>query len=195
MANKKLTPPALVNWLLKHITGQNKDFSLNGDFDEEFYEIANRDGKTSAWLWYWKQFFSSLPFFIKDSACGNISMFNSYVKITFRNILKYKSYSLINIAGLTTGMACCILILLWVQDELSWDRFHKNPDRLFRVVEEVNNPNGIEYRIRTPIILGPTLEFEIPEIVYSTRSVLFSMILEYEDKHFTDDAIDFVDPA
>ncbi|MCH8874751.1 ABC transporter permease [candidate division KSB1 bacterium] len=61
-------------------------------------------------------------------------MFKNYLKISFRNLWKYKGYSVINLAGLATGMACFILILLWVQDELSYDKFHENTNRLFRVV-------------------------------------------------------------
>jgi len=57
-------------------------------------------------------------------------MFKNYIKIALRNIKKHKGYSFINIAGLAIGMACCILILLWVQDELDYDQFHKNRSEL-----------------------------------------------------------------
>jgi putative ABC transport system permease protein len=53
-------------------------------------------------------------------------VFKNYLIIAFRNILKQKTYSLINIAGLAIGIACCILILLFVNDELNYDKFHKN---------------------------------------------------------------------
>jgi len=55
-------------------------------------------------------------------------MFKNYIKTAIRNILGQKTYSIINIAGLSLGMACSILIMLWVQDELNYDRFHKNAD-------------------------------------------------------------------
>ncbi len=57
-------------------------------------------------------------------------MFKNYLKVTIRNLLKHKTYSLINILGLSVGLACTILILLWVQDELSVDRYHKKGDRI-----------------------------------------------------------------
>lgn len=60
-------------------------------------------------------------------------MFKNYLKIAFRNLLRHKIYSLINISGLAIGMACCILILLFVRDELSYDRFHENSDRIYRL--------------------------------------------------------------
>jgi putative ABC transport system permease protein len=55
----------------------------------------------------------------------------NYFKIAIRNILRHKVYSFINIMGLAVGMACCILILLWVQDEMSYDRFHENADDIY----------------------------------------------------------------
>ncbi len=60
-------------------------------------------------------------------------MIKNYIKIALRNLLKQKGYSLINVAGLAIGMACCLLILLYVKDELSYDRYHKNIDRIYRV--------------------------------------------------------------
>ena len=62
-------------------------------------------------------------------------MFKNYIKVAFRNIFRHRGYSLINILGLAIGMACCILILLWVQHEISYDRFHDNADNIYRVVE------------------------------------------------------------
>ena len=58
-------------------------------------------------------------------------MFKNYFKIAIRNIQRHKGYAFINIAGLALGIACCCLILLWVQDELSYDRFHENAKNLY----------------------------------------------------------------
>ena len=65
-------------------------------------------------------------------------MFRNYLTIAIRNLLRQKLYSAINIFGLALGMACCILILLFVQDELSYDRYHKNADRIYRVANRIN---------------------------------------------------------
>ena len=61
-------------------------------------------------------------------------MIKNYLKIAIRNIAKYKGYSFINISGLAIGITCCLLIVLWVQDELSYDRFHEHSASLYRVV-------------------------------------------------------------
>ena len=58
-------------------------------------------------------------------------MLKNYLKVTLRNIKRYKGYAVINAAGLAIGMACCILIVLYIQSELSFDRFHKKADRIF----------------------------------------------------------------
>ena len=60
-------------------------------------------------------------------------MFKNYLKIAFRNLIRFKVYSLINVFGLAIGVAACILILLFVRDELSFDKFNKNADRIYRV--------------------------------------------------------------
>src|SRR5437868_12317646 len=61
-------------------------------------------------------------------------MVKNYLKIAFRNIVRHKAFATINIAGLAIGMACSIFILLWVQNELSYDRFNKNANETYRVV-------------------------------------------------------------
>ena len=62
-------------------------------------------------------------------------MFQNYLTIAVRNLLRHKGYSAINVLGLSIGIACCILILLYVQDELSYDQFHEKHDRIYRLVE------------------------------------------------------------
>jgi len=69
-------------------------------------------------------------------------MLKNYIKIALRNITRQKAYSLINISGLAIGIAACILILLFVKDELSFDRYHENADRIYRVSREWLNQNG-----------------------------------------------------
>lgn len=64
-------------------------------------------------------------------------MFRNYLTTAIRSIIRQKGFSLINILGLAFGLACALLILLWVQDELSWDRFHEDTERLYRVEEEL----------------------------------------------------------
>jgi ABC-type antimicrobial peptide transport system permease subunit len=97
-------------------------------------------------------------------------MINSYFKIAFRNIRRYSTHSILNISGMAIAMACAILILLWVQNELSFDRFHKNADCIYRVLENRYSEGGdIQPTALTPNALSPALKEEYPEIIRSTR--------------------------
>ncbi len=96
-------------------------------------------------------------------------MFKNYLKIALRNIKRQKVYSFINIVGLTVGMACCILIFLWVQDELSYDKFHKNVNDIYRVVYEAYSTGQAVNSWRTPPPLAPMMKDTFPEIEDSVR--------------------------
>lgn len=124
-------------------------------------------------------------------------MLKNYLKTAIRNLTRHKGYSLINIAGFAIGIACCILILLWVQDETSFDRFHENLDSLQRVVEEQHYSDGTIFPIaRTPYPVGPALVADYPEIVNFTRFTPFwRTLLEYVDKSFYERGFAFADPS
>ena len=113
-------------------------------------------------------------------------MFKSYLKTTLRNIKKHFGYSLINIMGLAIGMACCILILLFVFDELSYDKFHTNHDRIYRVTRQWFNEDGVSSlhlgQVAPPI--GPLLENDFPEIVHAVRIIRASELLVGRNANF-----------
>jgi len=94
-------------------------------------------------------------------------VFKNYFKIAFRNLIRSKVFSFINILGLAIGLACTILILLWVQDELSYDNFHKNGSNLYRVVYEWKTQPGLF--ANSPGMLAPEAKKVIPEIVEAAR--------------------------
>ena len=97
-------------------------------------------------------------------------MFKICFKIALRNIKRYSVHSILNISGMAIGMACAILILLWVQDELSYDRFHKNADNLFRVIERQNIPGAeTTEMVPTPGALCQALKEKYPEIIRTSR--------------------------
>lgn len=123
-------------------------------------------------------------------------MFKNYLKIALRNIKRHKGYSFINIAGLAIGMACCVFIMIWVLDELSYDRFHENAPDLYRVEENQYYSAGVYHVTVTPYPLAPALKADIPEIIDSTRYVWSgSLLIRYGEKSFFEDNIGFVDPS
>lgn len=99
-------------------------------------------------------------------------MFRSYLKVTWRNFLKNKFFSLVNIAGLAVGLTCCILISLYIYHEVTYDRYHKNIDRLYQVITLFGgHDKGGEQRkfASAPSPLGPMLQAEMPEIELCAR--------------------------
>jgi len=97
-------------------------------------------------------------------------MLKHHLLLTFRNFNRFKNAFLINLAGLSTGLACTMLIFLWVNDELSIDSFHKKTDRLFQVREHQQYAEEIMTTTSTPGILAEALKDEIPEVEYSATT-------------------------
>jgi putative ABC transport system permease protein len=115
-------------------------------------------------------------------------MLNNYFKVAIRNILRFKWYSFINIVGLAVGMACCILIMLWVIDELSYDDFHENGKYIYRVVQENSGVTSPPF--------AATLKEELPEIIEATRFRDRGKVLaKYKTKSFARDKLSLTDPS
>ena len=92
-------------------------------------------------------------------------MFKNYFKTAFRNLLRNKIYSFINIAGLSLGLACAMLIILYVKDEVSYDQFHKNVNNIYRVVTKIVKHKGTEYKDgNTGFFKARVLQQNIPGI-------------------------------
>ncbi len=121
-------------------------------------------------------------------------MIRNYIKIAFRHFKKQKGYSFINIAGLAVGMACCILILLWVNDELSFDRYHENADRIYRITYAEEIGGAYDHYALPPFVAAPTFAAELPEIMAYTRLWQRSGLITYENKKFDERGIFYVDP-
>ena len=96
-------------------------------------------------------------------------MLRNFLKIAYRNLIRNKGFSFINISGLAIGMASAMLILLWIQNEISYDRFHTNADRLYEVYSNDIINNSIRSLTNTPEIMAPGLKNDVPEIEQASR--------------------------
>lgn len=122
-------------------------------------------------------------------------MFKNYLKVAFRNLLRHKGFSLINILGLALGFACCVFIFLFVNHETSYDSYHPDNDRIFRVAKHIKrdaNEQSFAW-VYTPT--APTLKEIYPEVLYAgcgrgQRPITVS----FEDKSFTEENIKHIDP-
>jgi len=102
-------------------------------------------------------------------------MFKNYLKIAWRNLYQNKLYTFINIFGLAVGIACCTLLLLYVQDELTFDNFHENKERIYRMNRTTFYEDGSapEKDVYLPMPMGPALEEELPDVKNAVRFCSF----------------------
>ena len=122
-------------------------------------------------------------------------MFKNYLKITLRNMSRYKGYSFINILGLAVGITCCILILLYIQYEFSFDAFHKNSDSIYRIlIKQDHYYQGRNQVAVTPPPLGPAIKERFPEVRNICRIDDSRGLFKTGDRSFYENGLGFVDP-
>ncbi len=161
----KIRPPFLVKKLFEVILAPYTESSELGDAEERFFLTYEKYGLSKAKMWYRKNFILSLPRNIKNTIIWSFIMYSNYIKIAFRNFIKNKSFSIINVTGLTIGMAGIIFIFLWVNDELSYDNYHNDADDLYRIVYS----DGINKQVKTHTALAAALKSTFPEVVETAR--------------------------
>ena len=124
-------------------------------------------------------------------------MLQNYLTIAIRSLLRYPAYTLINIVGLAIGLAACMLILRYVWDELSYDRYHPHADRVYRIVDDIKSAGQTVQTAGSPSGWGPALKREFPEIelfarVRGTTSVWFIM---HEERRYYEKKVIWADAA
>ena len=195
MKRRRHHPPRLAGWFLQKTARYDENFAIFGDFDEEFQDIVRERGALVARLWYYWQTLRSVPVFIKDSIYWSLIMLGNYLKVAFRSLKKHKGYSFINISGLAIGMAVCILILMWVQDELSYDRYHEKADHVCRVTMDIEMGSTLH----TPVTLtavAPALVRDYPEVIRASRiDRPNTRVVKYEDKLFREANVAYAENA
>ena len=124
-------------------------------------------------------------------------MLKNYIKIAFRNLIRHKGYTFINIFGLATGIICCLLILVYVQDELSYDKYHEKAEQIYRIVNAgVIRGNQIEI----PLVSGPwgpAMVEEFPEVLKAVRIKPpdSRWVIAHEENKFPEKGLYFADPT
>ena len=120
---------------------------------------------------------------------SEVVMLRNYLTVAIRNLLRHKVYSLINVAGLAIALMCCILVFLFVEDELSYDRYHENADRIYKVVRQD--------AALTPGPLAAALLSDFPEVVRAARiaSGFGKMLVSYGERSFYEKQFLFADAS
>jgi putative ABC transport system permease protein len=197
MANPNPTPspPRFSSFILERCThGIERDFVL-GDLEESFHRHCESAGPKAARRWYRRQALLALPGLVTSSTQWSLIMLGNYIKLTFRNLRRQKSHGVINILGLAVGLASCLLITLYISNELNYDNFHERSNQLFRVNWDFSWDQREGIGPGTPPPLAARLVQDFPEVTATTRVHPVSpMVVRHEDKFFMEDRIRAVDP-
>ncbi len=161
-------PPRFAKKLLKWFLDERFLETVEGDLEEEFHEQIESKGLFKAKMLYvFTVFMSFRPYQIKrpkQPFLIRLYMLFNYFKIAYRNLLKQKAYSTINIVGLTFGIVCFLLISLYVKDELMFDHMHQKLERIYRVTEKIENQNGEITYAKTSYQVGKQAVEQLPQV-------------------------------
>ena len=171
MINHKTKPPLIPQALMKLFL-KGEDFrEFSGDIDEIYQYKCAYGSKRRAKLWFWLRVLESIPGIIRDIVYWRSIMIKNYLKIALRNFQRHKGYSFINIAGFAIGMAVCLLILIYVRHELSYDKYHKDVERIYRITQDIRTQTS--NRIFAPVspMVALTLRAEFPQVENAARAL------------------------
>jgi putative ABC transport system permease protein len=164
--------------------------AVMGDL-QEIYEARAADGRFRARIWLVSQLLASLYSLCKQNIRGGAALFKNYLLMALRNLNKHRAYALINIFGLALGLSAAILILLYLQFEISFDRFHENADSLYRVSVRHIKEGKLEgdTHVFTPP-MGADMKKDMPEVEGFVRmSTRRPMYFTVENKAFKEEYV------
>ncbi len=188
--------PWYAKWLLRGFFESYDSYFLHGDLEEAFFMQKETRGLVSAHLWLVNQLFKSMPPVIIDNIFWSLTMFGSYIKIAYRNILKNKIYSTINITGLVIGLVSCLLIYMFVSYELGFDKHHSNFDNIYRVNSVDVYPDGTYYDEAAPFPMAEALRDDFPEFNKVTHIYYgYNVEIKSGEDLFTQDGVVFTDSS
>ncbi|MEZ4945486.1 MAG: FtsX-like permease family protein [Cyclobacteriaceae bacterium] len=205
MIANNVKPPRWPLYFLRFFLKGEYLEEIEGDLEELFYDYAEHTSIQKAKRKYaWEVVKLLRPILIRNlktrSTINPIGMYKNYIKIAWRNLIKKKAYSFINIFGLGLGIACCFLIFMYVHDELSYDNYHEKGDRVYRVIHgstSVGNAEGAKanpFWVWGNAPVGPAMAEYFPEI---EKIVQFSgradILLSNEDNVYQEDGVFFMD--
>jgi putative ABC transport system permease protein len=188
-------PPKFFLWALRRLTVYEDLFAISGDYELEYTRICLHRGRVWAFLWLLWNTIKAVIYYSMFVTKWSTVMFRNYLKVAFRNIKRHKVYSFINIAGLTIGMTCVVLLFLWIQDELSFDKFHEKIDDIYIASAHIKKEKD-ELQLPSVPGVGPLLEELFPEVEESARFLAGyrTFILRNKDRTFSEPRVFPADP-
>jgi len=189
-------PPKCAQWLMNRLSKSDERFSVADDLEEEYNETAGTQGVFRANLWYWKHVVKSFIPFTFNLIIWNYGMLKNFMKVALRNIIRQKGYSFITIFGLAAGIASCILIFLYVSFECSYDDYHPDSDRIFRVTMAYSTNAMHDFTtvwLAPPVV--PTLREKYTEVQAAARlQPSGECRVKRNDSEFYEDGLVYAEP-
>src|SRR5688572_15286611 len=199
MKNHKTIPPALARRLLVSFLRDDLAEEVSGDLEEKFYSTIKTQSLLRAKVNYWYEVLHyARPFAIRKSFSTHsnpLTMFQHYSKIAWRNMLRDKTHFAINTFGLALSMFCAMLVILWIEDELSYENFFPQADQVYRLVQDQQYDNGEVFKVAAnPGILPIYLKENYPGIIHYTRlrPLPDKVLIQHSDTKFYED-VSYVD--
>lgn len=186
-------PPRWSAGLLQRLFPDGGAFTTAGDLEEVFHEIAAQQGPAVARWWYRGQVCRALPSYLIHTFAWHAAMLPNYLKVALRVLVRHKGYSFLNLAGLATGLACVLMILLWVQDEYRYDRFHEHAEEIYRLERDFGRVASTP-AVAAPV--GPAIAEQVPEVQAFTRYTRLRRVslLRRGERTFYEESLAAVDP-
>lgn len=164
-------PPRFAEWIIQRLVWTDDSLSIKEDLREEYEYIHSLEGDSRAKSWYWRHILRSIFPFLNNTIYWSITMFKNYLRIALRNFQRQKSYTVINVLGLALGMACCVLIFLFVRDELSYDRYHDRANQIYRIIKDTEVAGVRDLSVTTPPPMAEALVRDFPEVIDTVRFI------------------------
>lgn len=182
--------------VLSHITDETMCLSVIEDLEHRFALDLKEKGWLTAELNRCFLFIIILTPLLWEALNGGLSMLKNYIKIAFRSIKRHKGYSSINIFGLAVGMTVCLLMLMYVVNEISYDNFHEKGDRIYRLACEWGTEGSKMKFAGSMPAFAPALNSEVPEIEVAARIKQNNemVILGEQNEKYKQDKIFYADP-
>ena len=190
-------PPWLSERLLEAMANRGDSAAIAGDIAEEFHRRAAEHGSGRARLWYRLFVLRSLPSFVRHAVTWSLVLFKNYLTIALRVMRRHKAFTFINLAGLAVGMACSVMIGLYIVHESGFDRFHEKAPRIFRVYADIRDDDGDFVGAWTPPPLAKALLQDFPEVEEAARYSAWprEWLMTARGKSFIEGGITFADAS
>lgn len=180
MSNRHFSPPPLAERLVSRALDEEDRSTRLGDLEERCQYLVRERGERRARAWYRRQALQLVILAVINRMLWRCIMFKNYLKITLRNMQKHKIYSFINISGLAVSIACCLMILMHIRFETSYDNYHRDADRIYRLSIDIDTPSFKQTFAPVSYFEAPYLKENFPQVEAVARFVRLNNVIVRE---------------